>query len=74
MNRADHIAWVKARALAELGPGGGGPVAALASTQQDLMSQPMTADHPAIMLGMQLALSGHLGTPEQMRKWIEGIS
>jgi hypothetical protein len=71
--RAEHIAWVKERALAELGPGGGGPTVALASTQSDLMGHPETANHDAIELGMMLAMSGHLSTDAQMREWIDGI-
>lgn len=70
--RAEHVAAVKQRALAEL-DGGGNTTSALASTQQDLMGHPETADHPAIMLGMQLAMSGHLDTDAKMREWIDGI-
>jgi hypothetical protein len=71
--RADHIAWVKERALAELGPGGGGPTVALNSLAVDLMGHPETADHDAIMLGTMEAMSGRLGTDAQMRDWIDGI-
>lgn len=73
MNRAEHVAWAKERALAELDYGGG-PSSALASINSDLMKFPDTADHAAIMLGMQLAMSGHLETDAQMREWIDGIS
>lgn len=70
--RAEHIAAVKQRALAEL-DGGGTVTSALASTQQDLRSYPATQDHDAIMLGMMLAMSGHLSTDAEMREWIDGI-
>jgi hypothetical protein len=73
VNRDEHIAWVKARALAELGPGGGGPTVALNSLAVDLMGHPETANHDAIMLGTMEAMSGRLGTPEEMRVWIDGI-
>jgi hypothetical protein len=70
--RADHIAWVKQRALDTLNETGD-PTVALASTQSDLMSHPDTATHSAIELGMMLAMSGHLSTDAQMREWIDSI-
>jgi len=76
VNRAEHIAWVKERALKELeyGDPGTGPTRALASLSSDLRKHPDTADHPAIVLGFQLAMNQHLKTPEHLREWIEGIN
>lgn len=70
--RADHIAWVKQRAIETLNETGD-PTVALASTQSDLMSHPETIRHDAIALGMMLAMAGHLSTDAQMREWIDGI-
>ena len=70
-SRATHIAWVKERALAELAHTG--PAAALASVLSDVRKHPETADPPAIVLSMMLAMNGHLSTHDQMREWITGI-
>lgn len=76
-SRAEHVAWVKQRALAELEQGTG-PLQtritnALSSLAVDLIGRPETAGHDAVMLGTMLAMSGHLQTEQQMREWIEGI-
>lgn len=73
--RADHIAWVKERALAELDadPSYMGVANALASVGSDLTKHADTADHPAILLGTQLAMAGHLDTHQQARDFITGI-
>lgn len=68
--RAEHVAFTKERSLELVGD----PIGALASFQSDLLSHPDTADHPAIMLGMMLAMNGHLDTPGKVREFIEGIN
>lgn len=70
-SRADHIVWVKERALAALEANG--PTKALASVVDDLPKHPETEDHAAIVLGMMLAMNGHLNSHAQMREWITGI-
>ena len=70
--RAEHLAWCKKRALAYLDAGE--PVQdALASMFSDLRKHDETADHAAIQLGGMLMLSGHLSTPAEVRRFIEGF-
>ncbi len=74
MNREQHIAWVKSRALDELDAGGPRAIAnAIASVISDLRKHPDTAGHAGIELTTMLAMGGHLDTPDQVREWIEGI-
>lgn len=40
----------------------------------DLTKHPDTADHPAILLGMQMMMSGMLSTKTQMKDFIEGVN
>jgi hypothetical protein len=47
---------------------------AFASMVSDLGKHPKTANHAGIELGMMLLMGGHLNTPEQMRKFIEGFN
>jgi hypothetical protein len=70
MNRADHLAWCKQRALEYVDAGD--LEGAFASMGSDLRKHPETADHQAPMLGMMLMMSGHLSTPAEMRDWING--
>lgn len=70
--RTEHIAWCKEQALKELAFSG--PTNAWAAMASDLRKHPDTADHPAIMLGMQLILIGDLDTPEKMKRFIEGFN
>lgn len=71
MTRAEHVAWVKQRALVELDAGS--VVNALASLQSDLRKHPETARHDGIELSMRLAMAGRLGNERQVREFIEGI-
>ena len=75
MTRAEHVAWCKQRALAELDadPQGMGPVHALSSLQSDLRKHPDTAGHQGLELGALLAFGGHLQTERQVREWIDGL-
>ena len=72
MNRSAHLQWCKDRALeyVDLGDLDG----ALSSMLSDLNKHPETADHPAKAMGMMLVMGGHLGTPDKMRKFIEGFN
>ena len=71
MTRAEHMEWCKQRALAYVDHGD--LTNAYASMTSDLSKHPETQDHAAIPLGMQLMMMGELGTPEKMRKFIEGF-
>lgn len=69
--RADHIAWTKGRALAELDAGS--TTNAIASVASDLRKHADTQGHSAIDLMMMLVMAGHLDTDRQVREFIEGI-
>jgi hypothetical protein len=71
VNRAEHIVWVKQRALGELDAGS--VWNAVASIASDLRKHPETEGHPAPELMTMLAVNGHLGNERQMREFIEGI-
>jgi hypothetical protein len=73
MTRAEHVDWTRQRALAELDGTERGRSNALASVASDLGKHAATADHPAVMLGMMLAMNGHLATDQQMRDHVNGI-
>lgn len=71
MNRTEHIAWVKERALYYCDQGD--LENALGSLTSDLRKHPQTETHDAGKLGSMLMVAGKLRTPEQMREFIEGI-
>jgi len=72
MDSTEHLTWCKERALeyADLGDTSG----VLASMKSDMDKHPDTANSGAHMLGMMLAMSGHLSTPKQLRDWVEGFN
>jgi hypothetical protein len=72
VKRAEHLQWAKDRAIEyvkrdELGN-------AYASMMSDLNKHPDTRNHPALLIGTQLLITGNLNTPEQMKHFIEGIN
>jgi hypothetical protein len=69
-SRAEHLARCKQRALEYVEAGD--LHSAFVSMNSDLRKHPETADHKATELGMMLMLSGHLDSPAEMRRWIEG--
>lgn len=71
-SRADHMAWCKKRALAYVDAGD--PSQAWASMASDLRKHPATEDHPGVMLGMGLMMTGGMKTAEQVRRFIEGFN
>ena len=71
-NRADHVAWCKARALELVDSGDNNQ--ALASMTSDLNKHPETAKHPACEMGMMMLMGGQLSTAAEMRKFIEGFN
>lgn len=73
MTRAEHLAWAKARAIAEL-EYNGDLANALASMGSDLDKHPETRQHAATALGLGMLLAGLIATPRQMREFIEGYN
>lgn len=70
--RAEHLAWCKRRALEYCDMNDVNQ--AFASIGSDLGKHPETANHAGIQIGMMMLMCGHLNTPEQMRKFIEGFN
>lgn len=72
MDRAEHLAWCKKRALEYVDQGD--LTGAYASMTNDLSKHPDTEGHAAIQLGVMLLTDGHLSSPAEMRKFIEGFN
>jgi hypothetical protein len=72
MTRAEHLAWAKTRALQYVDAGDTG--GALDSLHSDLLKHPELEDHAGLMLGLMLAMGGHLSTPQQVREHIQGFN
>jgi hypothetical protein len=72
MDRAEHLAWCKERALEYVKQGD--LPNAYASMTSDLRKHPETKDHAAIELGMMMLVSGHLNSLHEMRRFIEGFN
>lgn len=73
MNREEHLQWCKDRALDILDETGdvGQSYASFAS---DMNKHEETQNHSALELGVMMMFGGHLSTPEEMRKYIEGFN
>lgn len=72
ITRADHLAWCKQRALEYVDVGD--LQQAFVSMTSDLGKHKETIDHIGIRLGLTLMVSGKLGIPREMRKFIEGFN
>lgn len=72
MNRSEHLAWCKERALEYVD--NGDLQQAYASMVSDMSKHEETKDHSAIELGMMLLMSGKLNANHDMRKFIEGFN
>jgi len=72
MTRAEHLQWAKDRALEYADAGD--TSSAMASIGSDLRKHPELEGHAAMPLMMMMAMAGHLDTPAEMRKFIEGIN
>ncbi|MEK7138431.1 MAG: hypothetical protein AAB787_02895 [Patescibacteria group bacterium] len=72
MNRSEHVAWCKSRALDYVYAGD--LSSAFKSLVSDLGKHSGTADHAAIGLGTALLAGGHLATRERMQKFIEDVN
>lgn len=71
MTRDEHLAWAKKRALEYVDRD---PVSATASMVSDLRKHPELKDHAGIDLGGMLMLGGHLSSPAEARRFIEGFN
>lgn len=72
VTQTEHLAWCKQRATEYVDRGDVDQ--AWASMVSDLGKHEGTAGHAAIKLGMLLYLNGHLSTPDQMRRFIDGFN
>lgn len=72
MNRTEHLAWCKQRALEYVEAGD--VQGAFASMTSDLRKHPETADHAGTELGFMQMMAGMLDSPAEMRRWIEGYN
>ena len=72
MNRAQHLAWCKQRALEYVDAGDLNQ--AFASMCSDLSKHPETEGHPAMVFGMSSLSNGGLSTEGQMRRFINGFN
>jgi len=75
VERAEHLEWVKERALRELdfSEGNQGINNAFASVTSDMGKHEETINHAGVNLGMMMLVSGQLDTKDKMRKFIEGF-
>lgn len=71
MNRLEHLAWCKERALKELAAGT--PANALASMGSDLDKHEDTRNHVGIRLGLILMMAGKLDSKPEMEQFINGF-
>ena len=70
MNREDHLAWAKARAMEYVNRGQ--LTDAFASLASDFDKHPELAHHPHMLVGAQMLVAGLLDSPMKMSEWIEG--
>ena len=70
-NREQHVEWCKERALAYLD--NADLDNAFNSMISDLNNHTYTKEHPAIIIGFMLRMSGGLSTVQEMRKFIVGF-
>ena len=72
ITRAEHLQWCKDRALEYVDIND--TQQAFASMASDLGKHPETDGHGALELGMMLLMAGHLSSPHEMRKFINGFN
>ncbi|MEN8252379.1 MAG: hypothetical protein ABFQ53_02260 [Patescibacteria group bacterium] len=70
--RQEHLEFCKTRALEYVETGDLNN--AFVSMVSDLGKHPETQGHISIMLGVQLKMSGHLDSKNEMKKFIEGFN
>jgi hypothetical protein len=69
MTRDEHLEYCKTRALEYVD--GGDVRSGFSSMVSDLNKHDETKDHAGIYLGFDLLRSGHLESPDNMRKFIK---
>lgn len=72
MNRSEHLAWCKQRAIEILDTGD--HMGAWASMVSDMSKHEETDNHIAIELGMLQVFSGLLNSDTEMRHFINGFN
>ena len=72
MNRDEHLAWCKQRALEYVDAGD--CQQAFTSIASDLGKHPETEGHLGIQLGMAQLMAGGLSQPGEMRNFINGFN
>jgi hypothetical protein len=72
MTRQEHLEWCKKRAHEYLD--NGDVPNAYASMASDLNKHPETEGHSAIQIGMMMIMAGHLSSPAEMGKFIDGFN
>ncbi len=72
MDRAEHMAWSKQRALELVDAGD--PVQAFTSMASDLGKHDDTRAHAGLELGMMQMMAGLLTTAPEMRRFIKGFN
>ena len=72
MNREEHMQWCKRRAIEYVDAGDLDQ--ALSSMLSDLGKHGETSQHPAGQLMLMMRMGGHLSTPHEMRKFINGFN
>ena len=70
--RAEHMAWCKARAIAEADAGD--PAGAIASMTSDLGKHPETQQHSGRELTIMMLMSGMLSGADEVRRHITGFN
>jgi len=70
--RAEHLAWCKKRALEYADRGD--MVSTVASMGSDMSKHAGTKNHSGLQLMSMLAASGHLDSPAELRKFVEGFN
>lgn len=72
VSRQEHLDWCKRRAIEYVDAGDLDQ--AFASMGSDLGKHDETRNHSGIELGMMMLMGGHLKSPSEMRKFIEGFN
>ena len=70
--RQDHLIWCKKRALEYVEINDLNQ--AFASMTSELGKHKETAEHSGMKLGIALLIGGHLNTPREMRKFLDGFN
>lgn len=69
--REQHLEWCKKRAMEYVDVGD--LEQAYASFGSDMSAHPETRNNAALGIGLMMLMQGMLGTPEKMRKFINGF-